>query len=571
MRNPALRVLLGATTLLCSAGIPAQAQDPGVPVPVRGIDGSAFEYRMALLRTTPKYRVFRVTYPSPVHTDIESNNTIPADYYLPNGIREGDAPRPAVVCLHILGGNFELVSLLCAVFAERGIPAVMFKLPYYGERAEREVRRTLQTDAGIFAQAIEQAVEDIRRTADFLASRPEVDPDRIGVSGISLGAIVGATACGKVPRLWRAGLILGGGDLRTIIHHARETRGLSNFIKAQPPAEQERIEKLIADMDPLRQGERLRALAQQGRVLMINATDDEVIPRRCTERLAGAAGIADQVVWLEGLAHYTAMAALPGIIDRLGDFFAEDLPKGCLPPAAPPPEQLPPEHRLARLVRDLIALIGPSPGAGRCHLAMLQAEVTEKGKPPQTFDFGLVRGEGERFRLDGTVPKIGKLSIGNGAAPWILARKGTCFVGSIDEGEARPLATFLNPQHLLKARVAWGALSAMTLSPDAFRGFLAVRPEPGGEGSETLRIELSHRYARGTATVVFAKDGTTPETVSFAMNGTTGIVRFRQWQIDTPGTEELFAPPGTTRKPVRREDVQRMFAAVFDAIGENAQ
>ncbi len=44
---------------------------------------------------------------------------------------------------------------------------------------------------------------------------------------------------------------------------------------------------------------------------MLNAAEDEVIPRQCTVKLAEALGIADRVVWFDGLGHYTAMAELP--------------------------------------------------------------------------------------------------------------------------------------------------------------------------------------------------------------------------------------------------------------------
>ena len=65
---------------------------------------------------------------------------------------------------------------------------------------------------------------------------------------------------------------------------------------------------------------------EQGRVLMINAGEDEVIPRACTEKLASALGIQDHVVWLDGLGHYTALAALPKALKTAVDFFAQDLP-----------------------------------------------------------------------------------------------------------------------------------------------------------------------------------------------------------------------------------------------------
>ena len=86
----------------------------------------------------------------------------------------------------------------------------------------------------------------------MLASRPEIDADRIGVTGISLGGIIAATAAGGEPRINRAALFLAGGDLMKILHHARETRPLSKMILSLPPQERSDIEGKIAEVDPLR-------------------------------------------------------------------------------------------------------------------------------------------------------------------------------------------------------------------------------------------------------------------------------------------------------------------------------
>lgn len=560
--------------LLLQLGLGAEEAAPPPPAvfTVTEPGGTTFEYRLTFLRDTPKHAVYQISYPSPVHTDLESNNTIPGEYYLPHGIQPGDPQRPAVVCLHILGGNFELVRLLCAVFADRGIPAIMFKLPYYGERADRGAYRLLQTDANVFTQALQQTTADIERTMHLLASRPEVNPDRIGISGISLGAIVGATACGKLPNVWRAGLILGGADLDTILHHARETRALSQFIQAQLPAERERIERVIAELDPARYPDRLQAMGQAGRILMVNATNDEVIPRSCTDKLATAAGVTDQVVWLDGLAHYTAMAALPSIVQQLGDFFAQDLPPGIAPPPEPEAAVLPPEHRLARFVRELLALIGPSPAAGHCLLAKLQGEVRDPKGKVQGGQLELVRGEAEQFRLACRLPKVGGLALGNGDAPWLQSDQGRCFVGEIGDANGRALASYLNPQLLLKARVVWGALSAMTVSPNAFRDYLTVTVRKTEDGRDILDIDLHHRHAKGRGELLFAADGVTPDALSFtAPDGLTGTIRFQQWQPDTVAPNGLFQAPATDTKPVPREDLYRMFAAVFAFAGESVQ
>ena len=111
-----------------------------------------------------------------------------------------------------------------------------------------------------------------------------------------------------------------------IVHHARETRTLSETINRLPPAERAVVEQALIQADPLQYAAGLRQRARQGRVLMINAGEDEVIPRACTEKLASALGIQDRVVWLDGLGHYTALAALPKALKTAVDFFAQDLP-----------------------------------------------------------------------------------------------------------------------------------------------------------------------------------------------------------------------------------------------------
>ena len=238
-----------------------------------------------------------------------------------------------MVCLHILHGNFELERITCSTLAAHGIPALMIKLPYYGERAPPAGRAAMLKDPKLILGALPQGIEDVRRAVDVLRSRDEVNPSAVGAIGISLGAIVAATAAAQEPRIARTALILAGGDLAAIIDHARETRELSQFIRNLPARDQAEIQQALLRVDPLCSADRLRARAQQGRVLMINAADDEVIPRACTRKLAEALGMADRVRWLPGLGHYTAIAALPDVLHAAVDFFAADLPPW---PACPP-------------------------------------------------------------------------------------------------------------------------------------------------------------------------------------------------------------------------------------------
>ena len=193
-----------------------------------------FSYHIALEGEHESFRVYRLTYPSPLPGPVVQNNTIPAELYVPKGIKPDAKPRPAVICLHILGGGFELTRLQCTAFAARGIPAIWLTLPYYAERSIPGGTRALAADPGFSPGPWPKASRTSAVRFDVLASRPEVDPRQIGVMGVSMGGILAATAAGQEPRIARAVLLLAGGDLLPIVHHARETRTLSETL--QPAA-----------------------------------------------------------------------------------------------------------------------------------------------------------------------------------------------------------------------------------------------------------------------------------------------------------------------------------------------
>jgi len=232
----------------------AQAAAGSVAVPAaQTFDGQAFAYTIQVQSEQPRHHLYALSYPSPLQTADEANNTVPAEYYLPANLKPEDPRRPAVIVLHILNGNYELERMLCTVLAENGVPALMFKLPYYGERGGSLGRRQLLGNIDLFTQCLDQALLDVRRTVDVLASRPEVDAERLGVSGISLGALIAAASCGVEPRLQRAEFILGGGQLRQILDSAREARGLKEALAKLTDEQRVRVEAALARVEPMNQ------------------------------------------------------------------------------------------------------------------------------------------------------------------------------------------------------------------------------------------------------------------------------------------------------------------------------
>jgi len=576
-RWPALAVLAGAILATCDARAAGRndGEFPRTVRVVRTFDGKPFEYTIHSETRKARYTVYRLSYPSPVVTPVPQNNLVPAEYYLPRGARPGEPPRPAAICLHILNGNYELVHLTCSMLASRGIPAIMFKLPYYDERGVPGGHDHIAADPKLFAGALSQAVLDVRRTYDVLASRPEVDPERIGVMGISLGAILAATSAGADLRIARVALILGGGNLRHVIRHAREARQLAEQIDRFPAKERTAVLRAIDAVDPLRHAERLRERARQGRVLMINAAEDEVIPRSCTEQLARALGIAERVVWLEGLGHYTSMAELPRIMRTTIAFFAEDLPPG-VELADYEPRGTSPQEIVSRLLGQLAAMLTREPAEGYCHFVDVQFQATLDDDQPVAGRVRFVRGAGYRFRLDCQIEGLVEATLCQGQHPWMGSPGKTIFLGTLGSSNrtADPFQ-FADRDSLTKLRAAAGAAAGVALAPGVLEQWLQISDVRRTEGDEkagprTLRLRSKER-PQDFVELTLRDDRTTPHRVRFRVGGVKGSATFRGWQIDTVAHEALFEPPpDAPTREVDPEKLYRIFSAMFNFAMENA-
>ncbi|MCS6849892.1 MAG: alpha/beta fold hydrolase [Gemmataceae bacterium] len=117
-------------------------------------------------------------------------------------IRPEKIPRklPAVIVLHGTGGSKEGMRQWLLHLAQRGMIGIAIDARYHGERSGGA------EGAAAYVQAITRAwrtkpgepqehpfyydtVWDIWRTIDYLETRPDVDPRRIGMLGFSMGGI----------------------------------------------------------------------------------------------------------------------------------------------------------------------------------------------------------------------------------------------------------------------------------------------------------------------------------------------------------------------------------------------
>jgi cephalosporin-C deacetylase-like acetyl esterase len=162
-----------------------------------------------------------------------------------------------------------------------------------------------------------QAVLDIRRATAWLADRSEVDSERLGITGISLGGIMSALAAAGEPRLRNVAVFLGGGNFAEILW-ANETERAQAFRKRWLAAGETRetFREVVNQIDPATYGHLLKGR----RVLMIAAKNDEIIPPASANALWESIGHEPELVWLDA-GHYSAIKYLPQELVRLDLFF----------------------------------------------------------------------------------------------------------------------------------------------------------------------------------------------------------------------------------------------------------
>jgi dienelactone hydrolase len=104
--------------------------------------------------------------------------------------------RPAVIALHGTGGAKESQIALMEKLARRGFVAVAIDGRYHGERAGGAKGAAAYTQAILRAYRAQQehpflydAVWDVRRLIDYLETRDDIDPKRIGMIGFSKGGM----------------------------------------------------------------------------------------------------------------------------------------------------------------------------------------------------------------------------------------------------------------------------------------------------------------------------------------------------------------------------------------------
>src|SRR5262245_51675701 len=196
-RSRPIRVLVGVSLFLLAASpifaaslveqgsFTCRPLDAPANVPLRyRLAERSFDYEMDRKLDLPALgvTVYRLRYPSPVTSPVKENNTVHAEYYRP----KGPGRFPGVIVLDITGGGQQLSRHVSTYLADNGVAALFVQMAYYGPRKPKgSKKRLLSANVPQTIAAVTQTVLDLRVATAWLASRPEIDASRLGISGTS--------------------------------------------------------------------------------------------------------------------------------------------------------------------------------------------------------------------------------------------------------------------------------------------------------------------------------------------------------------------------------------------------
>lgn len=252
-----------------------------------------------------RYVVKRVEFPSALN--VFGTENIKVDYY----VQRKEGKFPTVLVLPIAGGVDFCVKSFAKYFASNGFNCAVV----HNRKVDLEDTESAEDVENYFRQT----VLDNRQVLDYLVEREEVDKNRLGCLGLSLGGIKASIVSGVDERLKCSVIGLAGGSIAdiTILSEEKEIkdhmRELIGMDISSETVHAELSEKVRTD--PLTLAEYTNAR----NVLMYIAMFDRVIPRNCGDRLWKAIGKPEVVYFFSG--HYSAFLYLPYAQSKSLSFF----------------------------------------------------------------------------------------------------------------------------------------------------------------------------------------------------------------------------------------------------------
>jgi len=192
------------------------------------------------------------------------------------------AKKPLAICQHGFTGSKESMLTTCLMLADAGFVAVSIDAEKHGERKDPEILSGLSQDPSQFFHILAGTVEDVRKVIDYVGENLDVDLERVGMMGVSMGAIITLLAATVEERLKAIVSVIGGANFQVLIRKSSlykiglDTKLVEKFAQS--------ARELIEKYDPINNAHLFRSIP----VLLLNGERDDLIPLECASSLCEA-------------------------------------------------------------------------------------------------------------------------------------------------------------------------------------------------------------------------------------------------------------------------------------------
>lgn len=246
--------------------------------------------------------VMESSYKAPIQSQHAENNSGIVRHY------QADS-KYAVMVLPQISHGYDFAQLIASYFASNGVNAYYIEAPLRGPRRPHgKSMDMLLEDLNVLKLMFNQAVTEARGIVDIVSREKE----KIGICGVSLGAMYSSIVYCLDERISSASLVLGGGNLAGMIFDSEDR--FAKILRA----------KLISSGITLRTlREELKSIEpcnytdpeRSGNILMINASRDKYVLSPHAQELIEAWGNPQQHTISSG--HISATVSALELLPRL--------------------------------------------------------------------------------------------------------------------------------------------------------------------------------------------------------------------------------------------------------------
>jgi dienelactone hydrolase len=253
-------------------------------------------------RTRAHFVVRQLSLPSTVNPA----ETIEFEYY----DVDGDARTPVVVLLPVFNGQLKIPRFFARYFANQGWAAVVVT------RGRDPLDALTAPESLVWGN-----LHDYQRVLDWVELEPELDATRIGLLGVSLGAMDAVMLTALDQRVNSLFIAMAGGDMPYLLantNYRRVVRTIDGMAAELGTSREALGAKLGAaiKLDPLTVAPYIDA----ERVFMVLTRTDAIIPFQAQEELRETMGSPEAMYLLTG--HRTSIVYFPKVRTAAYEFFA---------------------------------------------------------------------------------------------------------------------------------------------------------------------------------------------------------------------------------------------------------